>query len=76
MPNHGEERNRHVETEAGPAKTFKGPDGKVVYYGPVVSSTQTVCERWCEKCGEWVRCAGILNHIACYKCNTWWQPEE
>jgi hypothetical protein len=72
MPTHGEERNRRIETESGPAEAFKTPDGRVVYYGPTSSMTQTVCERWCSTCGEWVRAAGIIGNLFCGKCSTEW----
>lgn len=63
-PKHGEIRNHRMETVQGEDRELlDGRTGEVVYRGPMVSMTQTACEKWCSHCKKWVRCAGIMGPI-------------
>jgi hypothetical protein len=65
---HGEERNRRIETTYGKSETMVTANGHELTM-PMSSMTQTVSERWCETCNEWVEAKGIIGAILCVKCN-------
>jgi hypothetical protein len=66
---HGEVRNRRTETETE-YTTYQAPGGDIVL--PSFSKTETVSERWCETCQEWVTAKGIIGALLCPKCNGLW----
>lgn len=69
---HGEERNRRVVTDHGPAADFRDArTGEQVYSGPLCSHTYSVSEAFCRNCG-WVERKGIVGHIACLGCGEMW----
>jgi len=58
---HGDVRNHREETEYGQPVQLVGPDGAVVYDGPLSSHTFTVEERYCASCREWIIIKGLMG---------------
>lgn len=72
MPEHGDERNIRVESEYT-RQTFQVPGGIFTQYFPF--KTESVSERWCDVCGEWVTARGIMGGLLCPKCHTPWDEK-
>jgi hypothetical protein len=70
MPQHGQERNRRTETTLGAVHTLATPGGSLTM--PITSKTETVTERWCEICQEWITARGIMGGLLCVECGTTW----
>ena len=66
---HGEERNYRTETTTTHAE-YQTPGGPMVL--PSGGKTETVTERWCEVCNDWVTARGIMGALLCVKCGTPW----
>lgn len=58
---HGDIRNHRTETKCAPAEIWKTTDGQLI---PVIPSsiTQTVSERYCERCG-WIEQKGVIGAL-------------
>lgn len=58
---HGDIRNHRTETSFAPVEIWRTTDGQAV---PVVPSsiTQTVSERYCERCG-WIEQKGVIGAL-------------
>ena len=69
MPEHGQERNRRIETDTS-YSTWHTPQGDVIL--PTSSVTQTVSERYCEPCGQWRTTKGIMGALLCVECGHPW----
>lgn len=59
---HREERKRRFETRVGDLVTYEMPGGSVSM--PSGSVTESVCERWCARCGAWIEVRGVLGALA------------
>jgi hypothetical protein len=70
---HGAVRKMHDETlaEYGTFYTKAGIQHRVML-GAV---TQTVSERFCKTCGDWVVTKGIIGAMICPVCHTAWHEE-
>lgn len=76
MPVHGERRNIREETSHGEETEFTDPAGNVVWSGPVDSFSQSVSERWCTKCEEWVTTRGNFGAVFCPQCYEPWKESD
>lgn len=62
---HGEERNRHDETEYGkPIKLVNLSTGATVFSGVGSSHTRTVIEKYCEGCSAWIEVRGVFGMLS------------
>jgi hypothetical protein len=68
--NHGDERNRQVVTDVGPAVEWSTTDGGR-FMMPMSAHTYTQADRYCRNCG-WVTCKWIIDFIVCPKCHGDW----
>lgn len=70
---HGTERNRRRESTVV-REEFKIPGGTVIvaYEGKL----ETVSERFCVVCDEWVKVGGLLGAILCPVCASEWRADE
>jgi len=70
---HGEERNRRTETTVKQID-WTVPGGSMTL--PYMAVQETVSERWCEVCGDWVTARGIMGALLCVECGTTWDERD
>jgi Zn finger protein HypA/HybF involved in hydrogenase expression len=73
MPVHGDRRNNRYEQTEKVAE-YHLPDGKVAKV-PYISIEQSVSERYCEKCGDWVEAKGVMGALFCPVCKSTWNKK-
>lgn len=75
-PKHGDERNYRIEDTVIERWEYTAPNGQSVR-ARGVGRTETVSERYCATCGEWVEARGVFGGMACPKCHrAWFETDE
>jgi hypothetical protein len=75
MTQHGEQRGHRMETTYGASLDLQVKTTGERISLPGSSMTQTVSERWCGTCAEWVTARGILGALMCPICRTGWEEQ-
>jgi predicted RNA-binding Zn-ribbon protein involved in translation (DUF1610 family) len=70
-PKHGDQKNKRMETTVFDAMEFTA--GDTTFKMPIGAVEQTVSERFCDKCDEWVTAEGVLGAMFCPNCGELWR---
>lgn len=70
-PKHGDQRNWRIEeaNEQRQRLTLHSGEAMIIEYP---GDTQSVSERFCASCHDWVTSAGVLGGVLCPHCHTPW----
>jgi len=75
-PKHGDQRNYRIEDTVIERWEYTAPNGQSVLTRGV-GRIETVSERYCATCGEWVEARGVFGGMVCPKCHrAWFETDE